>query len=82
MLLKTTAKIVLGVCCLLGIFWVAQSRSILDALALSLCAGGLVWIFLDRRIADLKNRLAILERGETGLQESVDGTIQGRDGLS
>ena len=75
--MKITVQIVLGVCCLLGIFWVAQSRSILDALALSLCAGGLVWIFLDRRIADMKNRLAILERGETGLQESVDALYRG-----
>ena len=40
-LMRITVKMVLGVCCLLGIYWIAQSRSVLDALALSLCAGGL-----------------------------------------
>ena len=76
-LMNRTAKVILGVCCLLGIYWIAQSRSVLDALALSLCVGGLVWILLDKRIADLKTRLAILESGETGLQESVEVLYRG-----
>ena len=75
--MNSTVKRILGVCCLIGIYWVAQSRSILDALALSLCAGGLVWIVLDKRIADLKLRLAILESSETGLQESVEALYRG-----
>ena len=75
--MRSTLKWIVGVCCLIGIYWVAQSRSILDALALSLCAGGLVWIVLDKRIADLKTRLAVLESGETGLQESVEGLYRG-----
>lgn len=75
--MRITAKMVLGVCCLLGIYWIAQSRSVLDALALSLCAGGLVWILFDRRIENLKTRLAILERGETDLQESVEALYRG-----
>ena len=70
--MRSTLKWIVGVCCLIGIYWVAQSRSILDALALSLCAGGLVWILFDQRIENLKTRLAILERGETNLQESVE----------
>ena len=75
--MRSTLKWIVGVCCLIGIYWVAQSRSILDALALSLCAGGLVWIVLDKRIADHKTRLAILESGETGLQESVEALYRG-----
>ena len=75
--MRSTLKWIVGVCCLIGIYWVAQSRSILDALALSLCAGGLVWIVLDKRIADLKTRLAVLESGETNLQESVEGLYRG-----
>ena len=75
--MKTTAKIVLGVCCLLGIYWVAKDRSILDALVLALFAGGLVWVLLEKRIADLKTRVAILDRGESALQESVDVLYRG-----
>ena len=47
------------------------------ACAFSMCRGGLVWIVLDKRIADLKTRLAILESGETNLQESVEGLYRG-----
>ena len=75
--MNSTLKWIVGVCCLIGIYWVAQSRSILDALALSLCAGGLVWILFDWRIENLKTRLAILESGETGLQESVEALYRG-----
>ena len=75
--MNSTLKWIVGVCCLLGIFWIAQSRSVLDVLALSLCAGGLVWILFDRRIENLKTRLAILESGETGLQESVEALYRG-----
>ena len=75
--MKTTVKMVLGVCCLIGIFWIAATHSILDALALSLFAGGLVWILFDQRIENLKTRLAILESGETGLQESVEALYRG-----
>ena len=75
--MRSTLKWIVGVCCLIGIYWVAVNHSILDALALSLCAGGLVWIVLDKRIADLKLRLAILESDETGLQESVEALYRG-----
>ena len=34
---------------------------------------GLVWILFDWRITDLKTRVAILENGETALNESVKG---------
>ena len=75
--MNTTVKWILGMCCLPGIFLIAIYHSILDALALSLCAGGLVWILFDRRITDLKTRLAILENGETTLNASVDGLYRG-----
>ena len=75
--MKTTVKMVLGVCCLIGIFWIAATHSILDALALSLFAGGLVWILFDQRIENLKTRLAILKSGETGLHDSVEALYRG-----
>ena len=75
--MNSTVKRILGACCLLGIYWIAVNHSILDALALALFAGGLVWIILDKRIENLKTRLAILESGETGLQESVEALYRG-----
>ena len=70
--MNTTVKRILGVCCLVAIVLIAGNYSLFDAFALSLCAGGLVWIGFDKRIADIKTRLAILESGQTVLQESMD----------
>lgn len=70
--MNTTVKRILGVGFLIAILVIAVNHSIFDALALSLCAGGVVWIVFDRRIADLKTRVAILERAETARHESVD----------
>lgn len=76
--MNITVKRILGVGFLFAILLIAINHSILDALALSLCTGGLVWIVFDRRIVDLKARLAILESGERGLQESVEGLYGGK----
>ena len=77
--MRSTLKWIVGVCCLIGIYWVARKAdSILDALALSLCRR---WLGVDsfwiKRIENLKTRLAILESGETGLQESVEALYRG-----
>ena len=60
--MRSTLKWIVGVCCLIGIYWVAQSHSILDALALSLCAGGLVWIRLGQ--ADSGSENSVSRSGE------------------
>ena len=75
--MNTTVKRILGVCFLIAILLIAVNYSIVDALALSLCAGGFVWILFDRRIADLKTRLAIMENGENRIHESVEALYRG-----
>ncbi len=71
MVMNTTVKRIVDACCLIGIFLMAVNYSLFDALALSPCAGGLVWVLFDRHIENLKTRAAILENGETVLQESI-----------
>ena len=75
--MNTTVKRIVAACCLIGILLIAMNYSLFDAFALSLCAGGLVWVLFDRRIENLKTQLAILESGERGLQESVEGLYRG-----
>ncbi len=71
--MNTTVKQILGMCFLVGIFLIAVNHSLFDAFALSLCAGGFVWIVFDRRIENLRMRVAILERGGSTFRESVEG---------
>ena len=75
--MNTTVKRILGVCFLFGIFWIAAFHSIFDAVALSLCAGGVVWILFDQRITDLKTRLTIMKNGENRIHESVEALYRG-----
>ena len=75
--MRSTLKWILGVVFVFGIIWLSLFHSIYDALALSLCTGGLVWIVLNGRIAALKTRLVILERSEIQIHESVEALYRG-----
>ena len=75
--MNTTVKRIVAACCLIGILLIAVNYSLVDAFALSLCAGGFVWVLFDRRIENLKTQVAILRRGKTDIQESVEGLYRG-----
>lgn len=75
--MNTTVKRIVAACCLIGILLIAINYSLVDAFALSLCIGGFVWMLFDRRIENLKTQVAILRRGETDIQESVEGLYRG-----
>ena len=78
--MHTTVKRIVAASCLIGILLIVVNYFLFDAFALSLCAGGFVWIFFERRIENLKTRLAILEHGETALNESVEALGQRYNG--